>query len=291
MNRQSCMYMLRDAREGIQRNIGAAAAAAVLIFVAVLIAGILLLGRFGVGDLMGYLESQVAMKLYVDPAADTKAIAAILQEKSFVQSVEIETKAQMLERLAGFFAGREHLLVSFQESQIPDAIRLELRDKTQIKLVAEQLQTMNGITKVVYPQEFAETILRWSAQLNKYGLGLLLGLGALAFGMVFIAMNLALYQRQQEIRVRLLLGANPWHVRGQFLFEGWLIGFVGSLLAAVAIYWLFSGMLLPLQKQFPLVFHFSQQLVYEMMGGMALAGSLLGLSASYASTRKLINHA
>ncbi|EJL46709.1 cell division protein [Brevibacillus sp. CF112] len=291
MNRQSCMYMLRDAREGIQRNIGAAAAAAVLIFVAMLIAGILLLGRFGVGDLLGYLESQVAMKLYVDPAADTKAIATILREKSFVQSAEIETKEQMLDRLAAFFTGREHLLVSFQESQIPDAIRLELRDKTQMKLVAEQLQAMNGITKVVYPQQFAETILHWSSELNRYGLGLLLGMAALAFGMVFIAMNLALYQRQQEIRVRLLLGANPWHVRGQFLFEGWLIGFVGSLPAALAVYALFSGILLPLQKSFPLVFHFSQGMVYEMMGGMAVAGSLVGLSASYVSTRKLIDHA
>lgn len=291
MNRQGFLYMLKDAREGIARNIGAAAAAAVLIFVAMLISGVFLLVRFGVADLMGYLESQVAMKLYVEPTVDSKAVATILQEKSFVKSIEIETKEQMLERLSAFFAGKEHLLLSFQESDIPDAIRLELVDQSHMQLVAEQLGAMKGIAKVVYPQQFAQTVLHWSTQINQYGILLLIGLVALAFGMVFIAVNLALYQRQKEIRVRLLIGANPLHVSGQFLFEGWLIGFIGSLGAALVVYGLFASVLLPLQHQFPFVFHFSMSVVYEMMGGIAVVGSLIGLAASYVSTRKLIKHA
>ncbi|WP_312109012.1 cell division protein FtsX [Brevibacillus reuszeri] len=291
MNKQGLLYMLRDAREGIVRNLGAAAAAAVLIFAAMFISGALLLVRFGMGDLMGYLESQVAMKLYVDPAVDSKAIATILVGKSFVKSVELETKEQLLDRLAPFFAGRGHLLISFQESDIPDAIRLELVDHSQIRLIAEELGALQGITKVVYPQQFAQTVLYWSKQINQYGIFSLISLLVLSFGMVFIAINLALYQRQKEIRVRLLLGANPLHVRGQFLFEGWLIGFIGSLVAALVVYVLFVSALLPLQQQFPFIFHFSMNVVYEMMGGIALGGSLIGLAASYASTRKLIDHA
>lgn len=291
MNRQATLYMLRDAREGIQRNRGAAAAAALLIFIAMLFSGILLLVRFGVGDLMAYLESQVTMKVYLDPSVDTTAVARILEKNNFVKSVDLETKEQMLERLSSFFTGREHLLLSFQESDIPDAIRLELTDKTQMGWFAEQVGEMREIVKVVYPQQFAETILKWSHQLNQYGIFLLVLFVLLAFGMVFIAMNLALYQRKQEIRVRLLIGAKPMQVRAQFLFEGWLIGLIGSLLAAIGVYFFFTGLLIPLQQQFPFALHFSMGLVYATMGGVVIVGSVVGLAASYVSMRKLIRHA
>lgn len=273
------------------RNLGAATSAALLIFVAKAFCGILLLVRLGVGDLMHYLESQVTMKVYLDPSMDTEAVAKILQNNSYVKTAEIETKEQMLERLSFFFTGREHLLLSFQESDIPDAIRLELADKSQMGLFAEQLGGMKEIIKVVYPQQFAETILKWSEQINQYGILLLVLFVILAFGMVFIAMSLALYQRRQEIRVRLLIGAKPAQVRGQFLFEGWLIGLIGSLLAAIVVYFFFTGLLVPLQQQFPFALPFSMNVVYLTMLAVVVAGSLVGLAASYVSTRKLIDHA
>lgn len=291
MNRQIITYMLRDAREGISRNLGAALAAAALIFVAMLISGVLLLLRSGIGDMMDYLESQVTMKVYVDPATETQAIAKILENKSFVRCIEVETKEQMLERLSLFFTGREHLLLSFQESEYPDAIRLELADKSNMKLLAAELGAVLGIMKVVYPQEYAEMLVKSSAIMQQSGMMVLVFFLVIAFGMVLIAMNLALYQRQKEIRVKLLLGANPKQVRGQFLFEGALIGLVGSLLASLMVHLFFSQLLLPLQSQFPSIFQLSIQLVYEMMVGIALIGSCLGLTASYVSTRKLIHHA
>ena len=49
-------------------------------------------------------------------------------------------------------------------------------------------------------------------------------------------MNLGLYQRQKDIRVKLLLGAKETHVRGQFMFEGFLIGFIGSFFGDSRLY-------------------------------------------------------
>lgn len=291
MNKQLIRYMLRDAREGIARNLGAALAATALIFVAMLLCGVLLLLRSGIGDLMDYLESQVTMKVYVDPATDTQAVAKILENKSYVRTAEVETKEQMLERLSLFFTGREHLLLSFHESEMPDAIRLELADKSNMKLLATEMGAVPGIMKVVYPQEYAEIMVKGSAVMQQSGMLVLVFFLVMAFGMVLIAMNLALYQRQKEIRVRLLLGANPRQVKGQFLFEGALIGLVGSLFASLMVYFFFSQLLLPLQSQFPFIFQLSIRLVYEMMVGIALVGSCLGLVASYVSTRKLIRHA
>ena len=291
MKLQTIKHTLRNAREGIKSNWSAALASMALIFIAMFLAGILLLIRYGVDDLVNYLESQITLKVYLDPSADTEAVASILEKRSFIDKVEVETGNQLLENLAFFFKGKEHLLESFQTSEIEDAIRIELHDHSQMSLIAKELESMQGISKVVYPQELAEIILEWTDRINAYGLLLLSFFGVVAFGMIYIAMNLALYQRQKEIRVKLWIGAKPTAVRNQFLFEGLVIGLIGSLAAALAVYLLFAFMLVPVAQQFPYLFAFSNNGVYGIMTCIIFLGSLVGVAASHLSTRKLIKDA
>lgn len=288
MSMHNYNYLLKDVGEGLRRNIGAALAASAFIFIAMTIIGMLLFVRFSVADVLGYLESQISIKVYVDPTIETEKVATILENNRFIDSVELETGQQMLDKLAFFFKGKEYLLESFQDSEIEDAIRLEVTDKTQTVQLATELARMEGISKVVYPQQFAATILNWSTKIHTYGFFFACFFFVMAFGMVYIAMNLALYQRQKEIRVKLLLGAKPSSVRQQFLFEGGLIGFIASIGSSLTMYSLCMVVLLPISEEFPFIFNNSTKTVYPIMSGIMLVGTCIGLSASYLSTRKLI---
>lgn len=281
-------YYMREAREGLLRNAGAGLAAAALIAVAMTLLGAMLLFRSGLSDLRGFLESQVSMKVYVSPGVDPREAARILEARSFVKSVQVETKEEMLQKLAAFFEGKEQLLDSFKQSGLPDAIRLELRDPAQAEAVAGQLRGMSGIMEVIYPQRYAETVLQLTRQLSRYGTAAFVFFAAVSFLTVFLAMHLSLYQRQKEIRVKLLLGANPAHVRGQFLFEGGIIGLLGSLAAAAALDMLYRSMLFPLERQFRAVFHLTGTGLYGVELAVAAAGTVIGVAASFASTRKLM---
>ncbi|NHN32538.1 cell division protein FtsX [Paenibacillus agricola] len=283
-------YYLRDAREGIARNIGAALAAAALVFMAMLLLGSLLVLRSGLVGVMGYMQSQIGVKVYVDSAVDVQELAKIMESKNFVKSVSVETREQLLASLSGFFQGRELLLQTFKDSDLPNAVRLELVDYDLVEQIAEMLRPIPGITEVIYPQKLAKQVVYWSNQLNKFGVMLLLFFVIIAFLTVFLAVRLALYQRLKEIRVKLLLGAKPMHVRGQFMFEGLLIGFIGSTMAAIVLYVMSGYMFVALERQFPFIFHFISTSLNGMMLCMLLSGSFLALFASYLSTRRIINH-
>jgi cell division transport system permease protein len=284
-------YYLRDAREGIQRNTGAAVATILLIFISLSITGALFLLKTGIDDVIGYLNSQVKIKVFVDPTVDTDQVNDILRSKNFIQSTEIETKEETLNRLKQFFEGKEYLFVAFQDSNLPDAIVLELMNKEDVALVAEELKGINGITDVIYAQKFAQMILSWSHSVNQYG-AIILAIFILAsFLTVSIAINLALYQRQKDIRVKLLLGAKESHVRGQFLFEGWLLGLIGSILASFTVYFIYQYLLYQLQIKFGYIFTFSPLMMNLSMIGVIIGGSLIGITGSYLSTRKLMKHA
>jgi cell division transport system permease protein len=284
-------YYLRDAREGIQRNAGAAVATILLIFISLSITGALFLLKTSVDHVVGYLNSQVKIKVFVDPTANTQKVSEILRAKNFVHSVEVETKEDTLNRLKSFFEGKEYLFVAFQDSKLPDAIVLELKNKEEVAFAAEELKKIEGITDVVYAQKFAQMVISWSNTVNQFGAMILSVFMLASFLTVSIAMNLSLYQRQKEIRVKLLLGAKESHVRGQFLFEGWLLGLIGSILASFTIYLIYQYALIQLQVRFSYIFDFNPLLINLGMIGVIIGGSLIGLTGSYLSTRKLMKHA
>ncbi|MGM9927931.1 MAG: cell division protein FtsX [Bacillus sp. (in: firmicutes)] len=291
MNLQLCKYVIRDGWDGLKRNMGAGLAASALISVAMILVGSLLFIRLSVTDGMAYLQSQIALKVYVDSTYETEKVTGILQKNSFIQSAEVETGQEMLQRLEFFFAGKEHLLQAFQNSKIEDSIKLELTNPAYMEVVVEELETTEGIAKVIYPQQFAQTIFEWTNTINSYGIFLSLFFLFIAFGIVYLSIHLSLYRRQKEITVKLLIGAKPSTVRSQFLFEGGCIGFVGSIVATIVVYGLYHLLLVPIEQRFPVVFSFSSQTVLYIMIGMVLLGSFIGVLASYVSTRKLIKDA
>lgn len=283
-------YYMRDAQEGIRRNLGAVTATILLMFISLTITGAMVLLQTGVDDVIRYLNDQVKLKVLVDVQVDTEQVADILREQSYVKSAVIETKEETLDKLQQFFRDMPHLFDSFRDSNLPDTIMIELHDQRQAEIVANELKKTKGITDVIYAQAFAERVVAWSNAASTYGF-LVLAIFLLASILtVSIAMNLGLYQRQKDIRVKLLLGAKETHVRGQFMFEGFLIGFIGSLLAAIAVYIVYYYGLYQLQLAFRAVFDFTAVALNLTLLGIILFGILIGLIGTYLSTRKMIKH-
>jgi len=283
-------YYLRDVREGIKRNSTAAIATILLIFISLSITGSVLLMKTGLDSLTNFLSSQVKIKIFVDSSINTQEIAQILKSKSFTQKITIETKEETLNRLQQFFQGKSYLFDSFKNSNLPDTILLDLKDKNQIDTVAEGLKSIKGITDVIYAQQYANTIISWSSKTNQYGIIILALMITSALLTVNVAMHLGLYQRQKEIKVKLLLGAKTSHVRNQILFEGFLLGFIGSILASLTIYILYQYVLYQIQVRFYYIFNFSIQYINLIMLFLISCGGVIGVLGSYVATRKMLKN-
>lgn len=284
-------YYLRDAAEGIRRNAGAALACVLILIVTLSLTGVFLLAKTGVDDILSYLERHVNIKVFVDPEIDVQEVALLLEQNSYIHSVQVEKKEETLNQLKSFFQGREHLFQAFQESPIPDAIILELKNSEDVMQLATELNNISGITDVIYAQEFAQTVISWGAIAKQYGAVILAGFAFMSFFMVSLAMNLAIYQRQKEIRVKILLGGKEGHVRGQFLFEGVILGLFGGILSSFVVYFIYQMMFTTLAKQLPMIFRFDQTILNQMMVILILFGIFIGLLGSYLSTRKLLKDA
>lgn len=289
MNRHDFKYMLDDMKLGLKRNRGSAIASASLLFIALFLIGCLLLTRAFVQDTVHYVESQLAMKVYVEDGL-AEDVAAILSKQSYTNAIEIETGAQMIEGLAFFFQGKEHLLDAFTNGSVADAVKFQVTDQSLMPTIAEKLETITGITKVVYPQQMAEILSDWVVKIELYGIISLLILFGLAFIMVYITFHLAMYQRNRELKVKLFLGMNPQLVRLQFLLEGIVLGVSGAVLASLSIIVLYRTVFTKIQQAIPYIGQLTVSDLVTVITVQLVIGGVLSLAASYLSTRKLIEH-
>ena len=289
MNKHHFNYMLDDMKLGLKRNRGSAIASTSLLFIALLLIGCLLLTRAFVEDAVDYVESQLAMKVYVEDGL-AEDVAAILDKQSYANHIEIETGAQMVEGLAFLFQGKEHLLEAFTNGSVEDAVKFQVNDKSLMPTIAENLEGITGITKVVYPQQMAEVLSKWIVNIELYGTIALIIFFVLAFIMVYITFHLAMYQRNRELKVKLFLGMNPQLVRLQFLLEGVVLGIAGAVTAIILTVALYTTVFQKIQQAIPYIGQLTVTDLIVVIIIQIIVGVVLSLAASYMSTRKLIEH-
>jgi len=284
-------YYFRDAKEGIQRNLGAALATIMLMVITLTLSGVMYIVKTGVDDVVGYLEKQVSMKLFLSSDADPDKIADVLQSKSFTKNVTIETKEETLAKFKNLFQGKDYLFQAFQDSSFPDAIRLEVNDTQTIETIAKQLKTIKGIDDVIYAQTFAQSIIKWEQIINSYGLVFLGVLAVTAWLTISLTMTLSMHQRQKDIRIKLLLGAKISHVRAQFLLEGGILGVTSGVVTSLLIYLVYYYGLYEINVRYSFLFDPNTFSIGFVMAGVVVFGILVGVTGSWFSTRKMMRYA
>lgn len=287
MNKHQLNYIIEDTKLGLKRNKGSVTASVTLLFIALSLIGSLLLFRAYIGEAIEYVESQLAMKVYVENGI-AEGVASILDEQSYAEKVEIETGEEMISGLSFFFGGREHLLEAFTDGSVPDAVKFQVTDQSYMKTVSESLEGVSGIIKVVYPQQMAEILTVWVQKIELYGTIAIITFFAVAYLMVYSTFHLAMYQRKQELKVKLFLGMDPKIVRAQFLLEGLLLGIVGAILALLVSALLYVVIFSAIQQSIPYLGQLTRRDLVIVWFVQVAGGIALGLMASYFSTRKMI---
>ena len=116
--------------------------------------------------------------------------------------------------------------------------------------------------------------------------------------MVFVAIflisntiRITILSRRTEIQIMRLVGAKNGYIRAPFFFEGAWVGFLGTILPALAIYFLYDFVF----KQFNpdlltqnLSIYSPHPFVYYLIGGMFVIGILIGALGSILSMRRFL---
>jgi cell division transport system permease protein len=277
-------YFLRRATESMRRRPQVTLVAVVTIWVAVFVTGLCAAALSAGERLLAGLAGDVQIAVYLADGADLAAAQEAARAAAPGREVRAVSAEESLARLRASLGDDAALLEGVGADVLPPSVEVAAGGLAlpEIRALAERLKAVPGARDVDDGNAWIEGAERVLAGLRWAGLALF---GGLALGTAILVSNtlrLGVFARRDEIEIMKLVGATDAFVQAPFLLEGLLQGLAGAALAAAALVATHAavaprlGALLHDHAALSL----GQLLPARLLGGLVLAGAVLGLLAS-----------
>ena len=283
------LFSLSRAWQGFWRNaIMSLAATATMVLMLLLLAGFWII-QTGLLAGLQFTEQKVEVVAYLQTnATDTqvKTLQTQLEDMPEVDSVTYVSRDEALEQFRQSMQaqGREDLTRYLDANPLFASLEVKLTDPSHVRVVSDALREDPSIRNVINIEDLVNRVLTVTGILRTAGTVVLIIVGVIALFIIINTIRLAVLARAEEIEVMRLVGASDAFIRWPFVFEGAMVGFLGSV-ATLAI---LAGVADPLSqfmadffRVLPLQFgSLTRDLVALVMGtgvGLGIVGSWLSV--------------
>lgn len=201
-----------------------------------------------------------------------------------VLSVSYVSSEEALERARTELVEFRDAYRDLEVNPLPPSLEIRLRegyrDAVHAQAVADRLTSFDFVEDVRFGRDWIERLDRLRNVAGIVVLMIGLAFAGVAIVIIGTTIRMTVLQRAGEIGIMRLVGAGDWFIRGPFLLEGALKGFLGGLLSVV-LCWLafalFQGQ--DVGGLTGLVFFTAPQLALLVLFGvvMGLGGSLVSV--------------
>lgn len=161
-----------------------------------------------------------------------------------------------------------------------------------VQIISAQINGLKGIDEIDKNEDLGKKISSIIKATKWIGVPLFVIFAVVSLFFISNTITLAIYSRREEISVMKCLGATDWFIRWPFIFQGMIIGFLGSAVSVIAIFFLYN--LLYRKVAFYSVEIFMNLVkpyfvLTTMSWGVMLIGTIIGAVISIFAIRKFLN--
>jgi cell division transport system permease protein len=260
--------------------------------VSIIVFGIFLLMSENVSNLANFVSSKLEIRDFLKESVtkhERITFQEHLSEFPAVKSIEYVDKKVAWERFQKSYKNL-NLDEFVNDNPLPHSIKIFLKDNRQITDVAAKVQGYSKyVDGVIYGGIIAERLETFS-KFIRIGGWFLVGFLTLATLLIVVnTMRLTILVRHSEIVIMKLVGATNAFIAGPIIFEGLIVGMIGSLISVLFLRTAYGVFAVKFQEglpYFPLVF--DPATLNKIYYFLAALGPLLGIIGAYISiTRSL----
>lgn len=247
--RRQWLTFVRMCRYGVNnftRNAWLTIAATAVMTITLLIIFITVTARNVLNDSVLEISKNVDMSIYLKTdTTDTQANAIMsdLKKLSNVQKVSFVSAAEAREQQAKANKSNPEMLSAITQAtnKLPATIRVSLKDINDTSQLDRFVKTNTHLKEVIDPNRapsFAgsrrsaiQNIGKWTEFAQRVGLGASIVFVAISSLIVFNTIRMAIFNRKEEIQMMKLIGADRSFIRGPFVVEAIVYGFIAAVLA------------------------------------------------------------
>jgi len=308
-NRRQWLTFVRMCRYGVNnfsRNAWLTIAATAVMTITLLVVFTTLAARNVLLDTVSVIRDNVDMSIYVVNDVkedDVKAIESGLKDLNTVKAVQYISPEDARENFAQANSGDAGVLNALNEAtnSFPGTFRVKLtdiNDTTQLQSFVKDNETIKANLDPNRKPSFAgdrksaiANIGRWVGFAERAGLVASVVFVAISSLIVFNTIRMAIFNRKDEIQMMKLIGADGSFIRGPFLVEAVVYGFIAAVIATIL-----GVVLLQASSEKLLSYGVSVQSTLELTTtyigfvvlGMIFLGGLIGVISSLLATRRYL---
>lgn len=285
---------IRDAFKSVFRNFSLSTAAITCSSITLILVAIAMIISYNVKNITTNLERELTIVVYLKEDRTEEQVATILNDLKNMPNVENSDfkskdawKLEMKEYSDTFSQALEFL----DTNPLLDSITVTVKDVKNLKETTEQIKKYDFVSSADYGEGMAENLVAVFDVVEKITIIIVIALVLVTAFLIGNTIKLTIFSRRGEIDIMRLVGSSNISIRLPFLFEGLILGILGSIIPIlvtiygyVLLYDHFNGYLFTQIIRLVEPFNF----ILYVSASLAIIGAIIGMFGSYRAVRRYL---
>ena len=285
---------IRDSFKSVGRNFSLAMASILCNTITLIIVAVAIIIAANIETSTKSVESEMNILVYLKYEASEEDAQNLLDEINnldTVNEVKYITKEEHKVQMSEYSDSFKTILNYLDDNPLLDSYIVYVKDVKDFSKTSEAIKELPNVEVVKDGEGVVEQVVGAFDLIEKVTLGMVVALVLVTAFLISNTIKLTIYSRRSEIEIMRLVGASNLAIKLPFVFEGFIIGLLGSIIPiTVTIYGytiLYSTMngqifseMLHMIKPFNFVFYVS--------GILLLIGIIVGMIGSSSAVKRYL---
>ncbi len=227
---------IRDAFKSVFRNFSLSMASILCATITLLVVAISLLIAGNVENATDNLKDELTIVVYLDKNATTDD-ADFIENKikgiKDVDKVTYKSKEEWKNEMSEYNASFGTVFENYDQNPLMDSFAVTVKDVNSLEKIANEIEEMDKVASANYGEDTVNTIISVFDVVEKVTIVVVISLIFVTAFLITNTIKLTIYSRRSEIEIMRLVGSSNIAIKLPFVFEGFIIGLLGSLIPVI----------------------------------------------------------
>lgn len=226
---------IRDSFKSVFRNFSLSLASISCITITLVVVAFSIIMSYNVNHFTDEIESDVTIVTFLDVDIDDDGRSRVSEEikkLDNIESISFESKKEIANQMMESSEVYKNIMSDWtdEESPLQDTYLVKVKDVEKIGDTAKNIGKIKGVDVVKYGEGMVEQLVSIFEIVKKISWGVVVALIIVTAFLIGNTIKITIFSRKREIEIMRLVGASNLNIKIPFIFEGLILGMLGSII-------------------------------------------------------------
>ena len=229
---------IRDSFKSIFRNFSLSMASISCTIITLILVALSILASYNVTSMTEKIEKDLTMVVFIDTNATDEQINSIkndINDIANVNSLVFNSKDEIKETMGKENEAFKNVFDTWEEGENPlqSTFIIKVKNIKKISETATTIKNIENVTLVKYGETMVERMVSIFDLIKQICIIIVVALIVVTAFLITNTIKITIFSRKNEINIMRLVGTSNTVIKLPFLFEGFLLGAIGSLIPII----------------------------------------------------------